>query len=86
MPTDLSPDLEDVLESDGGVCQFGLEHHEYVVVVFRDLLARRLDRSARELLELGDLLVQVRDVLLDNVGKLLTKPSSRSIQSQHKTD
>lgn len=39
--------------------------------MFGDLLARGLERGARELLQLGNLLVQVRNVLLDNVRELL---------------
>ena len=74
----LGADLEHVLEADARVGEFALEHHDDVVVVLADLLATlasgMIERVLSELLQLEDLLVECGDVLLDDVGELLSKP------------
>mgnify|MGYP001563322940 CR=1 FL=1 len=71
----MGADLEDVLESNRGVGELGLEHHHDVVVVLRDLFrpAGGVEVRASEGLECCDLLVEVGDILLDDVGELLRR-------------
>lgn len=77
--TDLCPDLQHILEADGGVGQLCLQHGDDVLVVFRDLLAAdaRIQVRLRERLQLGDLRVERGDILLDDVGELLYTCSMR---------
>ena len=68
----LRPDLEHVLEPNTCIGEFTLQHHDDIVVVFRDLLTASLIQSVfRELLQLTNLLIQRRDVLLDDVCEFL---------------
>lgn len=71
--THLRPNLENILEADTCVCELALEHHDDVVVVLRDLLRPdgRVEVAPGKRLELCNLLVEVGDVLLDDVGEFL---------------
>jgi hypothetical protein len=75
LPTDLSPDLQHILEAHPHVRQLALEKHDDVRVVLVDLLRRPLLLAVSGLLgeglEGGDLGVEVGDVLLDDEGELL---------------
>ena len=76
MKAHLCPNLQNILERHAGICQFALEEHHDVVVVFLQLLAfRRLGVLCLTLLDIGlqlcDLLVDIRNVLFDDIGQFL---------------
>lgn len=79
--THLRSDLQYILETDARVGELALQHHDDVVVVLRDLLRSscRVESVLGELLQLGNLLVESGDVLLDDVGEFLQKAEAATL-------